>query len=63
MTNEEAIKIIKAVQCWSDTVGHNNGECSQYIDNDGLCEKCEYYFAIKALETTPLGISEEKENA
>ena len=49
MTKQEAIERIKATQCWKFNDDGDN-ECSIYMNNDGLCEDCEYHVAIECIE-------------
>lgn len=53
MTKQEAIERIRLVHCWTDINNNptiNTCECSLYMNNDGLCEDCEYHIAIECIE-------------
>jgi len=53
MTNQDAIERIRLVHCWTDINNNptiNTCECSLYMNNDGLCENCEYNIAIECIK-------------
>ena len=50
MTKQKAIERIKVIQCWKFHDDDNGNECGIYLDNDGLCDECEYHIAIECIE-------------
>ncbi len=53
MTKQEAKERITLVHCWTDINNNptvNSYECSLYMNNDGLCEDCEYHIALECIE-------------